>query len=574
MINPTRRSFVLSAGCTAAASLLVPRSLISNESGPSVLEARDEVRKLIEAERQVILTSMAKEDIPGAAICLVHEGKLAWLEGFGVTDRKSKRAVAPDTIFGIQSVSKNVTATAIMLAVQRGLLDLDKPITAYLPDFTVNSIFESNPERRITLRSLLSHRAGLTGEAPVGNYYDDTPSDFDSHVSSLSKTWLRCPVNDRYRYSNIGFNLAGYILQSVSKQPIAQCLQTMIFDPLGMHDSTAEADVYARQVNRAVGHETGYEAVPLKTPGISTGGVYMSARDMVAYLLFHLNKGRIGKETLLNEQLWNEMHSFAFPGAYSLGVAGGVLRFGETDVRMFLHSGRGFGFGCMFRFYPQAKLGLAVLFNRPAGSAYQFASGLADEILVRRYGRRAQKTSLDALPSINLPQTELQKFVGNYRERSATRDLKLVDGALVVQRGDEQVPVRITSPDEVALPPERPGGDAVQLRYFPPSNGAMAHFEPLVTDLHLDYNDGPHDPPGANKPEWTKYVGDYSMDQWGKPLYPIKVHRKNGYLYIDTARLIVEHEPGLFFTSDGEAVDFRAAVPRWGNIPLRRVSKA
>jgi CubicO group peptidase (beta-lactamase class C family) len=550
--------------------MLFPRRSISNENA-AVVQAPGEVRELIAAERQAILTTMTKEDIPGAAVCFVHDGKLAWLEGFGVTDKQSKRAIAPNTIFSIQSVSKNITATAIMLAVQRGLLDLDKPITAYLPDFSVNSRFESNPERSITLRCLLSHRAGFTGEAPVGNYYDDAFADFDSHVRSASKSWLRCPVNDRYRYSNIGFDLAGYVLQSVSKQSLARCFETMIFDPLGMKDSTADADVYVHRLDRAVGHEAGYESVPLRTSGIGAGGVYASARDMAAYLSFHLNKGRNGNDALLDERHWNEMHSFAFPGSYSLGVAGGVLRFGETDVRMMMHSGRGFGFGCMLRFYPQANLGWAVLFNRPAGPAYQWVSGLGDEVLSRRYGKRTQKTSLEKLPSMKLPPEALQKFVGNYRERSSTRDFKLAGGALVMQRGSDQVPVQIVAPDEVALPPERPGGDAVLLRYFPPNNGATAHFEPLATDIHMDYNDGPHDPPGKDKPEWAAYVGDYSMDQWGKPLYPIKVHRKNGYLYIDTARLVVEHEQGLFFTSDGEAVDFRSGPPTWGNIRLRKV---
>jgi hypothetical protein len=111
------------------------------------------------------------------------------------------------------------------------------------------------------------------------------------------------------------------------------------------------------------------------------------------------------------------------------------------------------------------------------------------------------------------------------------------------------------------------------LRYFREGK-TTPHLEPLLTDNHFDYNDGPNDPPGPDKPEWENYVGDYVLDRWGKPLYPIKVQRKNGYLYIDAVRIVVEHERGLFFTSDGEAVDFRAEPVRWGNIALRRVSTA
>jgi CubicO group peptidase (beta-lactamase class C family) len=573
MVRRTRRSFVLSAGCAAAASLVIPRRSMSNETGPVVLQAPGEVRELIERERQAILATMAKENIPGAAVCFVHDGKLAWLEAFGVTDKHSNRAVDPNTIFSIQSTSKNLTATAIMLAVQRGFLDLDKPITAYLPKFTVNSRFESQPEKKITLRTLLSHRAGFTHESAVGNNYDNTAADFNSHVDSISQTWLRCPVNDRYRYSNLGFDLAGYILQAVIGKPFTECLRSLLFSPLGMNDATGDARDYAKRVNRAVGHLQGHERVPVEIPIIPSGGIYVSARDMAAYLLLHVNKGKADNKTLLKEALWNEMHAFAYPGSYSLGVAGGLLRFGETDIRMLMHSGSGYGFGCMLRFYPQAKVGWALLFNRAVGSAYQLGSGVTDELLTRRYGRRTPRIMFDALPAITLPQTELQKLVGNWRGRGYSRDFRLVDGALVVDGDERRTPIRFTSPDQIASPPERPGGDPIQLRYFREGQ-TPAHLEPLLTDIHLDYNDGPNDPPGPDKGIWEKYVGDYSIDQWGRPLYPIKVHRKNGYLYIDTARMVVEHEPGLFFTSDGESVDFRATNLRWGNIPLRRVSRA
>jgi CubicO group peptidase (beta-lactamase class C family) len=570
VVHTTRRTFVLSSACATAGSILVPRRSFSNESDGSVLEAAGEVRELIAAERRAILATMAKEDIPGAAVCFVHGGRLAWLESFGVTDKQAKRAVDPSTIFSNQSTAKNFTATAIMLAVQRGLLDLDKPITAYLPSFTVNSRFESQPEKKITLRTLLSHRAGFTHESAIGNNYDDTTADFNSHVRSISQTWLRCPVNDRYRYSNLGFDLAGYVLQMVSGKPFAECLRSMLFDPLGMIDASGDSRDYTARANRAVGHQQGHERIPVEIPIVPSGGVYVSARDMAAYLLFHVNRGKVGNKTVLSEALWNEMHAFAFPGAYSLGVAGGLLRFGETDIRMLMHSGSGYGFGCMFRFYPQANLGWALLFNRAAGSAYQLGSGLMDEILVSRYGPRTPRIVFATQPIITVPQTELSRLVGNWRGRGYSRDLKLVDGALVAE-GDKQVPLRFTAPDQIVSAPERPGSDAVQLRYFRDGQ-TPAHLEPLLTDVHLDYNDGPNDPPGPDKGAWEKYVGNYSIDQWGKPLYAIKVRRKNGYLYIDAARMIVEHEPGLFFTSDGESVDFRAAPIRWGNIPLRRVA--
>jgi CubicO group peptidase (beta-lactamase class C family) len=113
--------------------------------GDGRADAPPDLQSLVVPERRKVLESMRREDIPGAAVCLIHEGK-AWIEGFGVTDRGSNRRVSTDTIFSIQSTSKNFTATAILLAVQRGLLDLDQPISAYLSDFTVQSRFEPVPQ--------------------------------------------------------------------------------------------------------------------------------------------------------------------------------------------------------------------------------------------------------------------------------------------------------------------------------------------------------------------------------------------------------------------------------------------
>ena len=117
------------------------------------------------------------------------------------------------------SISKTFTATAVMQAVQAGRLDLDEPITTYLPGFTVHSAFEEHPERKITLRMLLSHTAGFTFDAPIGNDDELDPGDFDAHVRSISDTWLRFPVGTGYAYSNLGIDLAGYILEKTSDSP-------------------------------------------------------------------------------------------------------------------------------------------------------------------------------------------------------------------------------------------------------------------------------------------------------------------------------------------------------------------
>jgi CubicO group peptidase (beta-lactamase class C family) len=559
-----RRSFMLGPGLAAAAVCASPRTAQGQSR-----RVRVDVESLIAAERQRIADAMAREVIPGVAVCLIHDGQLAWTEGFGVTDRSSNRRIASDTIFSIQSTSKNFTATAIMLAVQRGILDLDEPITAYLPQFTVHSRFEVRPQEKMTLRLLLSNRAGFTHEAPVGNNFDPAFESFEAHVRSISQTWLRFPVGERYRYSNLGFDLAGFILQARMGMPFADCLRAMIFEPLGMKDSTVSPEVYASRDNRALGHQQGYETVPLKTPLIPSGGVYTSARDIAAYCMFHLNRGRVNGKALLQEALWNEMHAFSFGGDYGLGAMRKELRYGGTDVRLLSHAGGGFGFGCVFQYCPDARLAWVALFNRPATAAYRFGEQLVGDALTRRYGAATPRLAADDLPSIALPTAWLQKYAGRYLGRNAMSEVEVKDGVLALRSGDTVSPIRFVSPDELVVADAQ--GDAVLYRYIPASAFAPAHLECWIGEKCLDYNDGALDAPGPDEPAWTPYLGTFRIERWSKPADQMVIQRRNGYLYLNDTRLIAEGEPGLFFTSDGEAVDFRHDAPTWRNVRMQRV---
>lgn len=141
-----------------------------------------------EKSRQSIVEGMAEDKVPGLSIALVDRNGLIWSAGFGHTDYDCKKPITPDTIFSIQSMSKIFTATVVLMAVQDGLVDLDTPISTYLPDFQVKSRFEERPQDKITLRHLLSHTAGFVHEAPIGNGLEHKSPSFAAHVQSISDT--------------------------------------------------------------------------------------------------------------------------------------------------------------------------------------------------------------------------------------------------------------------------------------------------------------------------------------------------------------------------------------------------
>jgi CubicO group peptidase (beta-lactamase class C family) len=335
-----------------------------------------EMEQVIDAHRAAIGEKMRKNKIPGVAAALVDRERILWAAGFGYTDTDKKTPVTRETIFSIQSMSKTFTATAVLFAVQDGLLDLDAPITTYLPEFTVNSRFEEHPERRIALRHLLSHTAGFTHEAPVGNNFDTPSPSFEEHVRSISQTWLKFPVGTKSSYSNLGIDLAGYIVQRVSKKPLAQYMREKVFDPLSMPNSSMDMDAIKANPNRAIGHASGIKRIPVEVPMVAAGGVYTNAAELCRFVQFHLNRGRVGSTRLLDERLLDRM--YGRPTGPTLGIGRGD----KHGSYFLMHGGGGFGFLSLMIWYPEYGIGAVELTNSASHSIQgQICNQLLDEIV-------------------------------------------------------------------------------------------------------------------------------------------------------------------------------------------------
>lgn len=555
------RRFLLGSAAASLANALVTTRAYA--------QASRDVAGPIDASREQIRSAMTEGGISAAAVCLVQNGTSVWTEGFGQTAQQGGPPVTVDTLFSIQSTSKNLTAVAVLLAVQEGLLDLDAPISRYWPDFTVRSRFEATPQERMTLRMLLAHRAGFTHEAPVGNNYEPASPSFEAHVRSIADTWLRFPVGDRYRYSNLGYDLAAHILERQTGMTFAEWLRRKLFVPLGMTTTTVDPVVYGKRANRAAGTHRGYEQVPLVTPLVASGGVWTTARDMAAYAAFHCAKGRSQGRTILSAEQWEEMHGFGFGGDYGLGVMRSERRYGSTPVRLLHHRGGGFGFGCNFVYCPDAGIGWVAMFNRPALAGYQLGMDLIDKILTARFGPRKPRFPAADLAQVRLASAQRQALIGNYVGRNVRADISGVAGTLrfTPEKANASQEAIATAPDELFV--VGTDGDARQYRVHSATTALPMHLESVEGEESLDYNGGPHDRLGPDKAEWQRYVGRYQINQWGQPALKVDVELRQGYLAINGIRLVTEMEPGLFFTCDGEAVDFRSQPPTWRSLHLR-----
>jgi len=167
---------------------------------------------ILDSERQIDAILQKEIHLPGLAVALVSCDEVLWAKAFGYRDAARREKADTDTLYGLLSLSKTVTVTGLMAAVQEGLLDLDVPIKKYLPGFRLNTRFPVDPMSAITVRHLLSMTSGLTHDAPVGNNADPDCPSYGDHIQSISRTWLRFRTGERAEYSNLGIELAAYIL--------------------------------------------------------------------------------------------------------------------------------------------------------------------------------------------------------------------------------------------------------------------------------------------------------------------------------------------------------------------------
>jgi CubicO group peptidase (beta-lactamase class C family) len=330
---------------------------------------KPEIEAAIDEYRGSVPEIMKKGNVPGAAIALVDDKGIIWTEGFGYTSKNKKKPVTPETLFAICSMSKRFVATAVMLAVQDGLVKLDVPITTYLPDFTVNSRYEANAGQKITLRHLLSHTSGLTRDATIGNPLEPEPIvSFEQHIRSIYHTWLLFPVGKGNRYSNVGVDLAAYIIQVASGMPYGQYLKEKIFDAVGMHKSTTDSNQILSDLDRAIGNQFAVAMLP-EAYMMPSGNIYSSAEEIARFIRLQLGKGTIDGRCILDESfidVMNTPHAITYQADMyeGFGIAIDKRRAPNRGELFLWHDGGGFGFRSVMYWYPEYNIGAVVLTSR------------------------------------------------------------------------------------------------------------------------------------------------------------------------------------------------------------------
>ena len=183
--------------------------------GPVWAEEQDPYQSAIITARTEAWRSINSGISGSATVAIMDQGQLVYTEGFGMADRTRSVPVDADTIFNIGSISKLFCATAVMLLVDDGLMELDNPVVEYLPEFTM----ADDRYRDITVRMLLDHSSGFPGSCYANMIgYQAKPDVFHDTLDNLSRTTLKHAPGEMAPYCNDGFTLAEMLVERVSGQ--------------------------------------------------------------------------------------------------------------------------------------------------------------------------------------------------------------------------------------------------------------------------------------------------------------------------------------------------------------------
>src|SRR6266850_1548570 len=337
-----------------AASLLCACCLLW--SGPADISPRQDYAGVARVLETFVEHELADKQLPSISIALVDDQEVVWARGFGFGDPERKVPARAGTIYRVGSVSKLFTDIGVMQLVERGELDLDAPITDYLPDFHPKNPFG----KPITLRQLMSHRSGLVREPAVGHYFDPNEPTVAATVESLKPTTLVYAPGTHTKYSNAGITLVGHVLERRKEQPYAKYLKRAVLESMGLHDSAFEPE--PRLVaNLAKAYMWTYDGRTFEAPtfqlGIGPAGcLYTSVVDLGRFLSVVFAHGRGPNGTVLKPETLDEMWrpQFAKPGDKTgFGIGFRVSEFGGH--RLVGHGGAIYGFATELAALPDDK---------------------------------------------------------------------------------------------------------------------------------------------------------------------------------------------------------------------------
>ncbi|MBB5895548.1 CubicO group peptidase (beta-lactamase class C family) [Kutzneria kofuensis] len=367
-----------------------------------------------------------RHGVPGAVLGISSPG-WSGVAATGVCNSRTGAAVRPDSVFHLGSITKVFLTTAIMRLVQDGRLDLDKPVSAVLPELALG---DAEVTDRVSLRHLLTHTSGIDGDVFVDTGRGDDC--IARYVAQLADVAQNSPLGATWSYCNSGFSLAGRVVEQVTGQVWDAAMKDLVFDPLGLADTlTLPEDALLRST--AVGHtvEDG-RTIPVRQwqlpRSIGPAGLIASTvSDLLTFARLHLDGGGELLTTSSVEQMQAEQ--VRVDAKYSLADTWGLgwMRLAWDGQTLIGHDGSTIGQQSHLVMLPSQGLAVALLTNRRTPHLYE---DLFREIFAELAGVEMARQPVPPAEPLGLLPTD---YVGVYERAGQRTEVVIDDGKPVLR---------------------------------------------------------------------------------------------------------------------------------------------
>lgn len=340
----------------------------------------------VESLRGMIAEELKAWDQPSISVGIVKDGKVELAEGFGYANMDKQVKPDPDTLYQIGSCSKAFTAAAVAILVDRGILEWDKPVVGYMPWLRFKEPFTT---ANVTVRDLLCHRTGLPRHDA---YWIDGPCTRKEMVENLRNMQPGWSFRSHWCYQNTCLVAAGMLVEEMTGKTWEEFVKEEIFEPLGMTRSTFYVDAIEADANHATPYDRptpvemkGIREIPflksdredmakgIGAPYGPAGSIVSTVNDMLKWVQFNLNNGKVGDKQLISEAAMKEMHKANMLMSEPLLMPCKEMDFFSYGMGWFVETYRGHvmvehggninGFSALVTLIPDQKLGVVTLTN-------------------------------------------------------------------------------------------------------------------------------------------------------------------------------------------------------------------
>jgi CubicO group peptidase (beta-lactamase class C family) len=357
-------------------------------SGPLRAEPvpRAQVLAAIPKLEALINEVIARQDVPGLAIAIVHDDEVVYLKGFGLREMGKPEIVDPDTVFQLASLSKPISSTVVAALVSAGVVSWDSRIAEINPAFQLHDAY---PTAQLTIRDLFSHRSGLPGDA--GNDLESIGFDRAAVLDRLRLVPPSSSFRAGYSYSNMGITAGAISAAKPTGKDWESLAEEKLYAPLGMTATSSRHDDFVARKNRAALHikpDGKWVAKLTRDADVQApaGGVSSTARDLAQWMRLELATGKYDGKQLIAEDAIAQTHvplmsrgDNPVTGAASFYGLGWNVEFGRHGL-MWGHAGAfSVGARTLVTLYPKSGLGIIVLSNAfPTGVPEGISDSYAD----------------------------------------------------------------------------------------------------------------------------------------------------------------------------------------------------